>query len=195
MSRSPTTGNSAGTVAGSPSGFSPAILAAAFALFVFVVTSFRAAIDPDGPVDVFSDKRIVATLLGAGIYWLTLRMISERIHAPIGEIVRAVLKIVIIGSASLLVVRAAMDMMASVSFDVSIARNVRWLLLWLGYFASWVAGFVAHAYYLRLRAPTVAAVPDTDRGAVLPVVEQPGYECVDPLMAEFGDPQRGRSLH
>jgi hypothetical protein len=122
MSRLSTAGNS-------PTGLPLTILTAAFGVFVFVVTTFRAAIDPDGPVDVFSDKRILATLLGAGIYWLTLRMISERIHAPIGEIVRAVLKIVIIGSASLLIVRAAMDVIASVSFDVSIARNVRWLLL------------------------------------------------------------------
>jgi hypothetical protein len=150
-------------------------------VFVFVVTTFRAAIDPDGPVDVFSDKRILATLLGAGIYWLTLRMISERIHAPIGEIVRAVLKIVIIGSASLLIVRAAMDVIASVSFDVSIARNVRWLLLWLGYFASWVAGFVAHAYYLRLRALSLAGLPLAEGPRAASSSQAEPYECADPL--------------
>ncbi len=160
---------------------SPALLAAAFALFVFVVTTLRAAIEPGVPVDVFSDKRIIATLLGGFVYWLTLRAIAQRIHAPIGDVVLSALKIVVMGSVALLAVRAAMDLADSVRLDISIARNIRWLLLWLGYFASWVAGFVAHAYYLRLKASPMA-MPSQDRGidrAFPSAIDT--YECADPL--------------
>jgi len=183
MTGSPTRGRFADTVVRSPNGVSTAALAAAFALFVFVVTTFRAAFDPEVPLDVLSDKRIVATLLGAVVYWLTLRTISRRINAPISDIIRATLRIVIIGSVALLAVRAAMDLANAVSLDVSIARNVRWLLFWLGYFASWVAGFVAHAFYLRLKASSAVSASFTEpAGSVSPGASDV-YACADTVYA------------
>jgi len=181
MSRSTIRDRSPRLIATVTPSVSPALLAAAFALFVFVVTTFRAAIEPGVPVDVFSDKRIVATLLGGFVYWRTLRAIAQRINAPIGDVVLSALKIVVIGSVALLAVRAAMDLANSVRFDVSIARNIRWLLLWLGYFASWVAGFVAHAYYLRLKTtPTVMLPQDPGSEWDLPSGNDT-YECADPV--------------
>jgi hypothetical protein len=133
-------------------GASPTALAVAFGIFVFLVFTFRAALNPDeATTALLNDKRIIATLIGAGIYWLTLRSISRRLDQPIGNILRASLRIVVLGSLVLLSVRAAIDVIYAIDLQQSIARNVRWLLLWLGYFATWVAGFVAHAYYLRLR--------------------------------------------
>ncbi len=192
MNRSTMQGRYPGVVAGPVSRISPALLAAAFAVFVFVVTTFRAAIDPDVPVDIFSDKRIVATLIGGVVYWLTLRAIALRIDAPIGEIVRSALKVLVLGSAALLATRAAMDLADSVSFDVSIARNIRWLLLWLGYFASWVAGFVAHAFYLKLKAPPAAALPQTGHSDEVLHAGLDTYECADPLHVARRTTRTGR---
>ena len=81
-----------------------------------------------------------------------MHTISQRLDQSIGDVLRASLRIVLMGSIALMSVRAVMDFIDSIDVGVSIARNIRWLLLWLGYFTTWVAGFVGHAYYLRLRA-------------------------------------------
>ena len=132
-----------------------------FTVFIFAVFTFRAGLNPDGAVLV-SDKRILATALGGLVYWLAIREISRHSYKPIGAIVFSTLYIGLMGVAALLAVRSAIDAITLPDLSESFARNIRWILLWIGYFGAWVAGFMTLLFYRRLQlnmngAPTGTA--------------------------------------
>lgn len=124
-------------------------LALAFAIFAFVVFTVRAVLNPDGAV-LISDKRVFATALGGVIYWIAIREIFRNSHKPIGTIVLNTMYISVLGIALLLAVRSAIDALTLDDLSESFARNIRWILLWAGYFGAWVAGFMSLLFYNRL---------------------------------------------
>lgn len=134
-----------------------------FGLSMFVLLTFWAKLNPALDVLIVNDKRIFATGLGALVYWLTIRRLAARSDRTLGEMIGAALAVGIPGTALILVARELFDLFTSPDGSEGIARNIRWLLLWLGYYGAWVAGFVAvrlHRYATAgLTAPVAVAAP------------------------------------
>lgn len=124
---------------GSPSAW----LVLIFGVSMFALLTFWAKLNPALDVQIVNDKRIFATGLGALVYWLTIRRLTARSDRTLGEMIGAALAVGIPGTALILVARELFDLFTSPDGSEGIARNVRWLLIWLGYYSAWVAGFVA----------------------------------------------------
>lgn len=137
-----------------------------FALFVFGILTFYATLNPAHGNPVVSDKRIFATIIGAFVYWFTIRAIAHRFGQPSRDILMATLLIGIPGSLLILAVRTLYDVATLSDLSGSFESNLRWVLLWLGYFGAWVAGFFAIACrrgaVAAHAAPCDARMPKTD---------------------------------
>lgn len=133
------------------------MMALLFALFVFGVLTFYATLNPSRSNPVISDKRIVATMIGAGVYWLTIRAIAFRFGRSSREIVVATLGVGIPGALLILAVRTLYDVMTLDDLAGSFELNLRWVLLWLGYFGAWVAGFFALVSYRGMKVAQAEA--------------------------------------
>lgn len=137
-----------------------------FWLSMFLLMTVRAKLNPDLDASVFSDKRALATTLGALIYWLTIRTLAARSDRTLAEMARAALIVAVPGTVLLLVARELFDFFVTPSEPESLARNIRWLMLWLGYYGAWVVGFVAVCLNRRATVGTTAVA--APRAAVAP---------------------------
>lgn len=159
------------TISGAPSRQSPAVphgtpvrfamptMTLMFAMFVFGVLTVYAILNPDRSNPVFSDKRILATLAGAGVYWLTIRAIAHRFGRSSREILVSTLVIGVSGALSIFALRTLYDIIMLDDLAGSFERNIRWVMIWLGYFAAWVAGFFAFVCHRNLAAAQTASAP------------------------------------
>lgn len=150
-----------------------ATLALGFVICILVVSTIRAALNPDG-AEIISDKRILATALGGLIYWFTIREISRYTMKSLNEIIVKTLYISVAGIVALLALRSVVDAVTLNDTSESLARNIRWMLLWIGYFAAWVAGFAALLLYRQMRsftdeAATGSALREEGRAAAAPL--------------------------
>lgn len=118
-----------------------------FGISVFVVLTLFAKLNPTTDVHILNDKRAFATGLGALVYWLTLRSIVARSDRTLREMILAALAVGVPGTAMILVAREMFDLFTSPDGSEGMARNVRWLLIWSGYYGAWVAGFVAVRFH------------------------------------------------
>ena len=127
-----------------------------FWAFTYALLSVRGRLLPTGVLDWFSPKRLVAISIGALILWAALRM-QERLHDRHGAArIATALLASALGSSVLLVARVGMQ--GVVDFDTSsLADEVRWLLLWNGYFVAWVGLYAVATRPVLLDAP---AAPD-----------------------------------
>ena len=114
-----------------------------FGVSMFVLLTSWAKLNPVTEVQILNDKRIFATALGAVVYWLTVRRLASRSDRTLGQMIGAALVVGIPGTALILVARELFDLFTFPDGSEGFARNVRWLLIWLGYYGAWVAGFVA----------------------------------------------------
>lgn len=118
-------------------------LVLAFAISMLIVLTSFAKLNPAIDAQLLNDKRIFATGLGALVYWVTLRRLVARSDRTLRQMIGAALAVGIPGTALILVARELFDLFTSPDGSEGIARNVRWLLLWLGYYGAWVTGFLA----------------------------------------------------
>jgi len=118
-----------------------------FGLSVYAVLTMFAKLNPTTDALIVNDKRAFATGLGALVYWLTLRTLVARSDRTLGQMILAALAVGIPGTAMILVARALFDLFTSADGSEGIARNIRWLLIWSGYYGAWVAGFVAVRFH------------------------------------------------
>lgn len=136
-----------------------------FWTFTYVLLSVRGRLLPTGALDWFSPKRLVAISVGTFIFWAALRM-QERLQDKHGaaRIATAIVASAL-GSSVLLIARVGMQ--GAVDFDTSsLADEVRWLLLWNGYFVAWVG-----LYVVAMRPPLLSASPGPDFAATPPEPE------------------------
>lgn len=129
-----------------------------FGLSMFVLLTFWAKLNPDLDVRIVNDKRIFATALGALTYWLTIRALAAEQNRSLSEMIVAALTVGIPGTALILFAREVFDLFMLPDGSEGFARNLRWLLLWGGYYGAWVTGFVAVAYYRRATVSVAAPV-------------------------------------
>ncbi len=118
-----------------------------FGISMFAVLTLFAKLNPVTDVHILNDKRAFATGLGVLVYWLTLRSLVARSDRTLGEMIIAALAVGVPGTAMILLAREMFDLFTSPDGSEGIARNIRWLLIWSGYYGAWVAGFVAVRFY------------------------------------------------
>lgn len=162
------------------------MMALLFALFVFGVITFYATLNPTRDNPVFSDKRIMATMVGAFVYWLTIRAIAYRFGQSSREIIVATLSIGIPGAVVIFAVRTAYDVWMLDDLAGSLQLNVRWVLLWLGYFGAWVAGFFALVCYQGMRGAQAEAKCAAAAATSKPVA-QVESDAVEFVLAALAD--------
>jgi hypothetical protein len=171
-------------------------LTIAFATITYIALSTRAVLNPDEIKYFFDFKRMLSVVVGASIFWFAARSASALLSDQRAQILAA-LQVSIIGLLCLLLVREAYDFFLSGEMIQRLSANVRWILMWLGYFAGAMATFFALEYHRQivllrsLAERTTAKTPVTDktisatdtsdlRALLVSLHAQTGYEAADP---------------
>lgn len=127
----------------------PRRLAFLFWVCTYVVLTLIAELRPDVQMTLFDATRLSSTFIGAVLYWATLHLPplsgdrSERRHA--GILAAGILAAPIL----LWSARVGIDAL-SVGDPLRPSQDARWVLIWSGYFLTWVAGslMLRHQSYL-----------------------------------------------
>jgi hypothetical protein len=126
-------------------------LALLFATITYAAISTRALLNPHEINYLIDMKRILSVLLGAAVLWFALRA-AERYSAQRAAVQAvAILRVSALGIIALLIARELYDVIESDKFAASLALNIRFILIWIGYFAAAVAGFMGFSYYRQLQ--------------------------------------------
>lgn len=120
-----------------------------FWAFIYAVMTVRGVLQPD-PLPVFSARRLVSTVSGtllfvAAALWLGRR--RRRSHAELAGLIGA---LSVAAAIVLFGVQAAAEWLVEWEPRITAAGQASWLLMWMGYFAAWLAGT------LFLRRPRAA---------------------------------------
>lgn len=126
-------------------------LAVLFGALTYVLFSVRAKLNPDESALFFDQKRLVATIAGAIVFWLAARAAGRATKLPPRRVVLAVIGVAMPGALLLFLLRSGIDFIAARDSLESLARNTRWMLLWLGYFGTGISAVVALFYHQQLR--------------------------------------------
>jgi hypothetical protein len=114
-------------------------VAAIFWAFTYLMLTLRAELRP-GDAALFSERRFLVTCAGAVIYGAVLRQVFAGRQGRLTN--GTFMGLLVIGGAVLLfTVRHLYDAMFLP--EPSVVESVRWTLVWSGYFAAWVFGWVA----------------------------------------------------
>lgn len=134
----------------------------------YLVFSIRAVTDPWEPGQILDLKRFAAAGVGAVMFWLVARHARRnwagQVHARIVSL--ALMTVWALGL--VLATRIAYDMFLTELTDESLVRNVRWTMIWLGYFGAALLGYFAVVCGLTLqRSPQLARGTHEDRVAAV----------------------------
>lgn len=173
----------------------------------YLIFSVRAVLDPITPGHVLSLKRLIATTGGAGLFLFAISWAARMPACRWSQRLLAVLWITALGSVAMLAFRIGYDMLVDNRPDAVVARNARWMLTWLGYFAAAIGGyfaitFVRQSLYREPPAPTfdradLASVvieevaewtPQERRELLARLSGIRDYEESDPLVGSFDEP-------
>lgn len=171
----------------SPSGQSaePAIwLALLFGVSMFILLTCYAKLNPYLDVRIVSDKRMFSTALGALVYWLTIRAVAAERDRGLSDMIVAALTVGVPGTALILAARELFDFFTLPDGSEGFARNLRWLLLWTGYYGAWITGFVAVACYRRA---TISVAAPVAAPCVFPVRPEKRERAADWLVDTIAD--------
>lgn len=157
---------------GRPSHWLPTwLLAALFLIFTYSLFAYRAHLRYGDEYLLFSPQRFVGTLVGAGLFWLVMsnlvRVSGTRPAKPLAVIATIL-------PASIVVLAARLVLGELVEGQVTeFQTNMRWVLVWSGYFGLWVSAALAlqTAKPARPCQPAMAAP-----AAAAPAAERPPVE-------------------
>ena len=127
---------------------SAALAALIFCVSTFCVSAFRASLNPDEVFDLYNPKRIVLIVAGALVFWLS---IHGRAGARPGlKMLRRMALVGLPGLVVLFVLAMAMDIWVLHDTANMAAFNLRWILLWSGYFGTGLDAWLALRYGIAL---------------------------------------------
>lgn len=151
-------------------------LTAAFFTFCYCLLTWRALLLND-LAPYLSDRRAIALLVGAGIFWLAIGQLER---AGRLTLVRAASWIVL-GTIVVMVARLAVNWWKPEA-TLTVGYSLRWTLAWAAYFGLWLMGVAA----FRRQASTAAAAPTCLDGGTSEAAEkeQVGW-LLDVIVAEF----------
>ena len=180
-------------------------LALLFWAFTYALFTYRANLRYGDAYELVSSIRLVSTGIGAGLYWLVLaRLIDGTRDGPRKPL--AVLATILPASIVVLLARLLLDRMGAINPN-GFAGDLRFVMVWGGYFGLWVsasfalrtmprvslpkvagtnrkANAIARAEILERLALEIATLPRTERKALLECFGEPNsYETADEFEA------------
>lgn len=117
------------------------LVAALFCLFTYALFSLRAEIILGDSFQWLTAKRLVATLLGAGMFLSVLHVVGRSDKLSAAKLV-AIISTILPASLAVLAARLLLDRFYY-GQPLSAGDDVRWVLVWAGYFGLWVSGALA----------------------------------------------------
>jgi hypothetical protein len=132
------------------------LLAALFWAFTYSLFAYRAHLRYGDEYLLFSPQRLVGTLVGAGLFWLVM---SSLIRVGGTKPAKPIAVIATILPASIVVLAARLLLAEFVDGQVTeLQMNMRWVLVWSGYFGLWISAALA-LHTARLAKASSAAQP------------------------------------
>jgi hypothetical protein len=126
-------------------------------LATYLAFSLRTLIDPVDPGELLSLKRLFAAATGTLVFWTVTRSAARSPADRIRERI-PVLVLQAVGALGLvLAARVGFDLLASAGDDARLARNLRWIIAWAGYFAAALVAYVAVVSAVSARRPAASA--------------------------------------
>lgn len=114
----------------------------AYWIVTYAIFTIRGRLLLDEPLPWLSAKRLLAITLGTLFLWVAIS-IQKQVAGKRLSIRLASVVLTSIGAAgALLVVRSTFGVLGGAD-DSTIADELRWLLIWIGYFLAWVGLFAA----------------------------------------------------
>lgn len=140
-------------------------------LATYLVFSVRSLLNPVSAGELLSFKRLMTTVLGAGLFLFVAHRASRTLRrnpARIGP----VLALSALSLLILLATRVAYDLFIAGVSDRVLAVNVRWMMTWLGYFGAALATYYAVLLARRaLRRQSVKTGLSHDEAVAMVVAE------------------------
>lgn len=120
-----------------------AIVSVLLLFATYLAFSFRAITNPVEPGELLSEKRLIIVALGTGLFWLIARYAR---HSWVGQARRRFAGVAIrfvVALAVVLASRIAFDLWFSGEGKAEFVRNLRWTMIWAGYFGMALLGYLA----------------------------------------------------
>lgn len=142
--------------------------AALFWLCVYAVLSLRAGL-ADELAALLSYKRLLATGIGTLVYLAALVRVIDRRRAARNGRLRALVILLLPAAAIVLATRLFFDLVLH-SQVLDIGNDLRWTLVWTGYFAAWTAAYMLYGEQRTAARPDTQApsAPTPDASASAP---------------------------
>lgn len=142
------------------------LTAIGFWVFTYLLLSIRAEMLRGDGFDVLSVKRLAATSVGAILLGLVLAASSGR-HLSVSKRL-AILGTIFPACAAVFAVRVMLDYFYY-GAPLTLADDVRWVLVWAGYFGLWLSAALALSLgRLPLAAPAAAAAAGSPGSVAAP---------------------------
>jgi hypothetical protein len=141
-------------------------LAAAFFAFCYCLLTWRALLLNEA-APLFSDRRALALLVGAGVFWKALGQLEKPGRLTLVRMASWI----VLGTIIVMVARLAVNWWKP-DAPLTVTYSLRWSLAWAGYFGLWLMG----AATFRVRAAVAGSTAHT---AVVPEARSAEWEHVD----------------
>lgn len=176
-------------------------IAAVLMIVTYLAFSLRTLLDPLDPGELFSAKRFAAAAVGTATFWVVARSVSHLSPCHLRERIGALALRAIAALILVLVTRVAWDVIVSGETEAMVAKNLRWIIAWSGYFVAAlmayfaiVAGrlarrrsasaFASREDAVRWFATELSTWPEKERRAIAAMLDaHTVYEIADPLFA------------
>lgn len=147
------------------------LFALLFAAATYALVSGRALLNPDHSYPLWSPTRFVSVAVGAGLFWAALRLIDGWKKRPVRDLALRALALVLPASLAMFGARLLIDLVSEGALLP--ANNMRWVLVWMGYFTTSLTAAVALHLYSRIEQLSEARPdPVTEPGAEPAPVEE-----------------------
>ncbi|WP_426265810.1 hypothetical protein [Sphingomonas sp. LHG3443-2] len=141
-------------------------LTAAFFAFCYCLLTWRALLLNEA-APLFSDRRALALLVGAGVFWKALGQLEKPGRLPL---VRTASWIVL-GTIIVMVARLAVNWWKPEAL-LTVSYSLRWSLAWAAYFGLWLMGAATFRARTAVAGSTVAV-------AAVPVARSAEWDQID----------------
>lgn len=118
--------------------------AALFCVSTFAISSFRTSLNPQIAFTLFDPKRVALLIAGACVFWLAISAAHRQ--RPDLRALGRIAMIAVPGMALLFAMAVGWDVLVAQRPENLVARNLRWILLWSGYFGTGLAAWLAVQY-------------------------------------------------